>query len=401
MIRVNCMRAIGFITLIAALWASAAAAGQDAEITGVRYGAFDGYTRIVIETDRELDYRLFTLSEQGRRLVVDLPRTLWRGPAEEVNGNQLRAPGYEAIRQARFGHYTADTSRIVFDLDAPLRVERDFYLPPAAPGEDHRLVLDLAETNDGAFEENAGFPQIETAVAAEADLFESPSIRRIVVDAGHGGHDPGAVGATGKYEKDIVMAATLAFRDILKARGYDVVLTRETDVYLDHDDRVAIARERDADLFISVHADSIGRPEVRGASVYTLSDRGATRAKNKVKSSDWVLDVTLSSPEPLVSDILLDLSQRETKNQSAKFADVLIEHLEEAGPVVRNTHREANFYVLLAPDVPAVLLEMGFMSNRQDEANLATPAYRERLMTSVADAIDAYFAQRERLFAAR
>ena len=397
----KCLAALMFC-LLAVTGASAS------QITDIRYGDFDGYTRIVIESDAALDYSVFTLAEQGMRVVVDLPHVKWAGPAQQIGENQLRIVGHGPIRQARFGHYTADTSRVVFDLERPLTVEQHFYMAPAATGGSHRLVFDLRQTSSQIFAEAAGFPEDgEVAQGSRGEIaqnavFRESSTRRIVVDAGHGGKDPGAIGITGKREKDVNFAASLALKEALEALGdYEVILTRSTDIYLDHDLRVQVAREGGADLFISLHADSIGKPDVRGASVYTLSKRGTARAKQKVLDNNWVMDVTLAGRDPDVSGILVDLAQRETKNQSAAFAEILTGRLPEAGPVLRNTHREANLYVLLAPDVPAVLLEMGFMSNRGDEANLSTPSYREGLARTVASAIDDYFEQRERLFAAR
>jgi len=390
--------------LVCLAGALAAAAAPASEITDIRYGEHDGFTRIVIESDNRLDYSVFTLAEHGMRVVVDLPRVLWRGDADQIAENQLRVAGYGPVAQARFGHYTADTSRMVFDLTGPYAVARHFHLEPRGSETAHRLVLDLEETGAAAFAAMAGFPDDAGAAAdgPEPAVFRAPSTRTVVVDAGHGGRDPGAIGASGKFEKDITFAAALSLKRALEAKGgYEVILTRAGDVKLELEDRVQVAREQNADLFISLHADSIADPNVRGASVYTLSKRGSQRAKQKVLDSNWIMDVALTSREPVVNGILVDLAQRETKNQSATFAEVLTSRLPEAGPILRNTHREANFYVLLAPDVPAVLLEMGFMSNRHDEANLSSPDYIERLTGTVADSIEAYFDQRERLFAAR
>lgn len=380
------------------------------QISDIRYGDYDGHTRVVVESDIRLDYSLFSLADQGLRVVLDLPHVRWAASARQIDSSQLQISGHGPIRRVRFGHYTADTSRLVFDLDAPLVVDQHFRLPPAAPGEPYRLVLDFAPTSLQAFDNDAGFPDKPQSVVAQSGpsvvtqetIFRDTSQRRIVVDAGHGGKDPGSIGVTGRYEKDVALAESIALKDALEALGnYEVILTRSTDIYLEHDDRIQVARERDADLFISLHADSIGKPDVRGASVYTLSKRGTQRARQKVLGNNWVMASTLNGRDPDVSGILVDLAQRETKNQSASFAEILTRRLPEAGPVLRNTHREANYYVLLAPDVPAVLLEMGYMSNRADEANLFSTSYREKLARTVASAINDYFDQRERLFAAR
>jgi len=179
-----------------------------------------------------------------------------------------------------------------------------------------------------------------------------------------------------------------------------VVLTRDGDVFLALDERVRIARENKADLFISLHADSNPSASARGASVYTLSERRGARERAAADAQDWDMDLGEAAHSPQVQRILVDLARRETTNKSADFAQALIAGLGPAAPLLRNTHRNAGFAVLLAPDVPAVLLEMGFMTNAQDEARLTDPAQRAKMMAGVADAIDVYFA-RPRAYASR
>jgi N-acetylmuramoyl-L-alanine amidase len=175
-------------------------------------------------------------------------------------------------------------------------------------------------------------------------------------------------------------------------------MTREADVYVPLEDRVRVAQRSDADLFISLHSDSATEPGLRGASVYTLSDKAFARATRFVKADDWFMRASLTS-DPGVSDILFDLTQRATKNRSATFAESLVARLDGRAPLVRRSHRSAGFMVLLAPDVPAVLLEMGFLSNPEDEQRLRDPEQRARLIEGVAASIDDYFAQTSRLAA--
>jgi N-acetylmuramoyl-L-alanine amidase len=158
-------------------------------------------------------------------------------------------------------------------------------------------------------------------------------------------------------------------------------------------ERVKIARDNRADLFLSLHADSNPNPEARGASVYTLSERGGARARGVMDAQDWDVDTGEAPHSAQVQRILVDLAQRETTNRSADFAQTLIGQLGGAAPLLRNTHRNAGFFVLLAPDVPAVLVEMGFMTNAQDETRLTDPRARRRMMGALADAIDVYFAK--------
>ena len=213
----------------------------------------------------------------------------------------------------------------------------------------------------------------------------------IVIDPGHGGRDPGAVGANGTKEKTITTAAANDLANRLRRTGrYEVILTRSTDSYVDHADRLRIARKGQADLFISIHADSTSSRTARGASVYTLADRAKGRQKRIVNNQNWILDVDLSEQTDPVGDILVDLAQRKTESQSDEFADILLGQLKGQTRLIGNSHRRAGYYVLLAPDVPAVLLELGFLSNTEDEKLLRTQQHRDKIMRSVVRSIDIY-----------
>jgi N-acetylmuramoyl-L-alanine amidase len=218
-----------------------------------------------------------------------------------------------------------------------------------------------------------------------------PARKVVVIDAGHGGHDPGAQSANSN-EKDITLAAARHLQLRLERSGrYRVVMTRTTDVFVPLEDRVRIARRAGADLFIALHADSAG-PETatHGASVYTLSDHGVTRVNQVLDGHEWFNHATARS-DPAVKSILLDLTQRATLNRSNEFAQLLVDRLSEKVDLLPRSHRDAGYFVLLAPDVPAVLLEMGFISSPADEARLTDPVQRNEMMDAVATAIDAYF----------
>ena len=217
----------------------------------------------------------------------------------------------------------------------------------------------------------------------------------IVIDPGHGGTDPGAIGVKGTYEKIITTKAAIELAARLNRSGrYKVIVTRTQDKYVDHDDRLRIARTGQADLFISIHADSAGNKAARGASVYTLADRAKGRSKRIVNNQNWILDVDLSEQTDPVGDILVDLAQRKTESQSDAFAEILLSELKGKTVLVGNSHRRAGYYVLLAPDVPAVLLELGFLSNTEDERLLNKASHRTKILTSVERAIDRYMDQR-------
>jgi N-acetylmuramoyl-L-alanine amidase len=201
------------------------------------------------------------------------------------------------------------------------------------------------------------------------------------------------------FEKDVNLAAALSLKARLEKSGrYKVILTRDSDVYVPLADRVRIAQRADADLFISLHSDSGPDASIRGASVYTLADHAVGRSAKFVSKDDWFMKASLTG-DTSVRDILFDLTQRATRNRSALFAEDLVTRLDGRAPLLRRSHRDAGFEVLLAPNVPAVLLEMGFVSNPEDEKFLRDPEDRERLTGAVAEAIDDYFGQATRLAA--
>jgi N-acetylmuramoyl-L-alanine amidase len=234
-------------------------------------------------------------------------------------------------------------------------------------------------------------PQIISAHIAPISLKKV-----VVIDPGHGGHDPGAVGAQG-FEKDVNLAAALALKARLeRANKYRVVLTREDDTYVPLADRVRVAQRAGADLFISLHSDSGQDSSVRGASIYTLSDKASNRGARFVRQDDWFMKASLTGDRG-VQDILFDLTQRATKNRSSAFANQLVSRIDGKVPMLSRSHRDAGFMVLLAPDVPAVLLEMGFITNTEDEDFLRNTARRAKFMDAVGDSIDDYFAEATRL----
>jgi N-acetylmuramoyl-L-alanine amidase len=237
--------------------------------------------------------------------------------------------------------------------------------------------------------------------ASAIPLPRNPRKPTVVIDAGHGGHDPGTIGFSGTYEKDLTLLAARELHNQLLASGrYRPVLTRRTDVYLALAERVDAARDADGELFISLHADSIGgRPDIRGASVYTLSevasDAQAAALAQKENKSDLLAGVNLAHQSREVSRILIDLMQRETKNRSAVFASGLLPELARYTQLVSSSHRFAGFTVLTAPDIPSVLLEMGYLSNQKDERLLLSSRHRTKIAQATVRAIGRYFAQKE------
>lgn len=345
-------------------WADAPVA-----VRGVLVQTSGPAARVTLAFDGPAAPRTFFLSDPYR-FVVDVPAgRLALGPGADAASGGV-------IRRCRVAQHS-DYARIVFDLEAPANLVRQ-----ERGRRSTEVSFDIAPT--------APF----TAAPAPIERPGRGMRRRtIVVDAGHGGRDPGAVGVTGVREKDVVLDAALKLRQALESRGqYQVALTRDADRFVELEDRVRFARGQNADLFISIHADSNGNREAAGASVYTLSDRGAARAQNLMSSQNWDLDLGDAPRQGVAHDILVDLAQRETTNRSAQFAQTVIPRLGQVSPLLRNTHRNAGFFVLLAPDVPAVLVETGFLSNVADERRLSDPTARERMAEAMAGAVDAYFA---------
>lgn len=377
--------------LMTGLAGFATAGALDAsEIRQVRFGGDDGETRIVVELSSEMEFRAFTVSDPSMRLVVDIPRAAWSVTGLET-GEGL---GFGLVDDFRFFDRSANASRMVFELDAPSVIVGQFGIPANADNPHHRLVIDLRRVETRQAEAEAGFPEASDlsqliAERVEAIYVPPPRERRVVVlDAGHGGHDPGSLGAGGAEEADVTLAAARELQRQLEATGrYVVYMTRNNDTYPSWEERVGVMADQRADLFLSIHADSSPSAQTRGAAVYTLNDRAENRARQIARQG------ANHTNRVDVNNILVELELREKRNQSTAFAEVMLQHLAEAGPLLQNPHREANLFVLLDPRVPAVLLEMGFMTNATDLTNMRSGRARARQMSAVLSAIDTYFAR--------
>jgi N-acetylmuramoyl-L-alanine amidase len=371
-----------------------------AEVRDVRVVGNGSPTRITIWTDTPQDPRAYMVEgASGRSVILPL-----HGAASEQSGKGMG--GVPA--------WTVSGSELRFSLDRPLMVTRVLTLPPTGTATDHRVIIDLDTVSEARFASVARRDMRQLAKALTA-LNEAGQRREvaalrpgmgqkkyvIVVDAGHGGKDPGALAVTGTKEKDITLAAALQLKELLEADPrYEVRLTRETDTFVELEDRVTLARNWGANLFISLHADAAGRDSVSGASVYTISARGESRIDKEASKNDWEIPLEDGTAQS-ITGILKDLVKRETKTHSAEFAELLLPELQQAGPVLRDTHKNAGFYVLLAPDVPAVLLELGFLTNRDDANRLQSRSGRQKSMNAVKRGIDRFFIQQEKLLADR
>lgn len=387
---------IGVTILIAVLLfgVQAAVVAAQPAVTAVRTGEHVGLTRLVLDVTEKVEFHTFTLADPYR-VVVDLSLLDWKVAASEDDRRGV-------ISKLRFGYFERRTSRMVIEALGPVEVRRAFLLPPQGDWA-YRFVIDMAPVDEASFVNSVGAPRSLSKALGNAS--QSPPSRTpgrkfvVVLDPGHGGADPGTIGVSGVFEKLVTLSAARDLKKhLMKTNRYEVILTRNGDKFLRLRDRVAIARDAGADLFVSLHADAIKKKNVRGASVYTLSEKAsdaeAAALAAKENKADVIGGVRLDGESEEVTTILIDLVQRETMNLSAGFANVVIPELDKRVKILRNGHRFAGFAVLKAPDVPSVLVEMGYLSNRQDERLLSTSKGRRPIVEALARAIDRYFAEK-------
>jgi len=389
--RVKANRWVKAVAALSAALAVAIPAWAQTAGVGIRWGVTTARTRLVIDSPTRV---LVTAEpgDNGRMTFALKGLTL---------ADESRGEGRGRVKDWRLN--TADDgARLTLDLEPGSAVAERFAIAPKSDGAGYRYVIDITASSARGFGEvKIERPRADAdgvAVVAVARTRQAPLAalgprqrKVIVIDAGHGGHDPGARGAEAN-EKDITLAAALHLRRRLLRDGrYKVVMTRTKDVFVPLEERVRIARRAGADLFIALHADSAGADDAtHGASVYTLSGRGESRVKEVMGAHEWFSRAAPRN-DPAVKGILIDLTQRTTLNRSNEFAQVLVDRMSEKIDVLPRTHRDAGYFVLLAPDVPAVLLEMGFITSHEDAARLTDPVKRNALMDMVARAIDDYF----------
>ena len=387
-------------------------------------------TRFVLDLDKTVPFRAFALADPYR-VVVDVPQINFQLPAG------TGAAGRGLIKAFRYGLVMPGGSRIVFDLTGPAKIANSYVLE-AANGQPSRLVLEFAETDSASFVQSLATesrPELRPAIAdatanapapaeAKSDAGAEPqapdskasdpkadaksdtkpetadSRPLIVIDPGHGGPDNGTQ-ANGQNEKSLVLAFGLALRDRIEKTGkYRVVMTRTDDTFIPLNDRVKIARSQSAALFVSIHADFLPHREgdVQGATIYTVSDKAsdaeAERLAEAENKADAIGGVNLTEEPTDVADILIDLAQRETRTFSNRFARLLAGEMKNATRMYKHPLKSAGFRVLKAPDVPSVLVELGYVSNKSDLEHLVSENWRSKTVGSMAQAIDAFFAKR-------
>jgi N-acetylmuramoyl-L-alanine amidase len=355
-------------------------------------------TRLVIDLSRKVELAAFTLADPYR-VVVDLPDVAFELP---------RAAGKEGrglVSAYRYGLFAPGKSRIVLDVTAPVAIDKAFVLEPV-DDQPARLVIDLVRTDRASFTANAPVHTASITPRPAARPPHDSAVARdsrpvVIIDPGHGGLDTGAIAPSGVEEKAVVLAVAKILAEKLERSGrFRVVMTRSDDVFIALGERVRIAREHDASLFISIHADSISRSEgdASGATVYTVSDRAsdaeAARLAEKENKADLVGGLDLSDKSEEVAGILFELAHRETRNFSGLFARTLVGRMQEAARMHKTPLKSAGFKVLRTPDVPSVLLELGYLSNTRDLRELASDVWRDKVAGAIAEAVQSFFANR-------
>jgi len=389
------------LSTAAAVWLSgpgaASAADSFPEATDVRLGGGEADTRFVMDLTRKIELHAFTLADPYR-VVVDIPQVTFKlAPKAGQSGRGL-------VKAFRFGLMMEGGSRIVLDVTKPVRVDKA-YVMDAAAGDPARLVLDLVPTDRQSFLHEIATE--DRLLAAQPAPPQPPPAKNadprplVVLDPGHGGIDTGTIAPGGQMEKDIVLDFAKRLRERIERSGkFRVLMTRNDDTYVPLNERVHIARNAGASLFVSIHADSLPRKEgtAQGATIYTLSNKAsdaqAAELADKENGADVIAGVDLKSEPNDVAGILIDLAQRETKSFSMQFARDVVSDMKAVARLHKAPIKAAGFRVLKAPDVPSVLVELGYVSNREDLRSLMSDAWRDRTADSIAKAVDTYLSTR-------
>jgi len=360
-------------------------------VSGVRAGEHLSMTRFVLDLSEKIEFQVFTLANPYR-VVIDFPEMDWR-----LRPDALGA-GKGLIKGFRFGLFTSGTSRVVLDVRKPVAVRKAFLLSPIGQ-HGYRFVLDLEAVSKEAFKKSQGKavrPKPQRAALPVAPPPKNGAKPLIVLDPGHGGVDPGAHSRAGLLEKKVTLDVAKKLKKKLEATGrYRVQLTRNRDIFIPLRRRVSISRQAGAALFISLHADSHGNPKTRGASVYTLSekasDKEAAALAAKENKVDIIAGIDFTGTDPVLTDILIDIAQRDSLNSSLNFANLVVKEMGKVTRLVRNTRRSAGFAVLKAPDVPSILVEMGYLSNAREAKLLRDNSHRNQLAGALVKAVDRFF----------
>ena len=363
------------------VWPVAALAGKDVE--SVRIWPAPDHTRLVLDIAGKVEHNVFSLSGPSR-LVIDMKDVTLKADFSELD---LSGSPIQRIRSAP---RNGNDLRVVLDLKSEIK-PRSFQLEPNQQY-GHRLVVDLIDEG-GLKVQKAAKPTVTDHASGKRDII-------VVIDAGHGGEDPGAIGPRGTREKDVVLSMAKTLQRIIDGKpGFTAKLTRTGDYYIDLRSRTLLARKHNADLFVSVHADAFRTPQPRGASVFALSQRGATsesarwlaQSENRSDLIGGAGGVSLNGRDEMLAGVLLDLSMTASINSSLGIGSSILGELGNVTKLHKRGVEQAAFVVLKSPDIPSLLVEAGFISNPQEERNLSSSSYQRKLANAVFDGIYDYF----------
>ncbi len=399
----GCLLLITFLSAILTLVNGDAHADNERVIAFAgRIAGDENSTRVLIDFDRSVDVKTFYM-DQPDRIIIDLPETVFN--LGDDSGMKPRG----LVSFIRFGSINEGLSRIVLSLRSPAKIS-GVEIKPRTSEAGFRLVVDIDKVTASEFTELVNTDREE----ADKTLSEAPALKgekpaanikdagklTIILDPGHGGIDGGAVGKGGVLEKDIVLSFSRILKEILEQVGpFNVLMSRNSDDFVRLSQRLDFSRNNNADLFISVHADSLKQRSVRGSTIYTLSKKASDRLSEQLAESENSVDLVAGlslekDEEAIVTDILADLTTRETKQFSRQFSSLLLRELEDRVTMIKNPRRSASFNVLMAPEVPGILLELGYLSNPEDEKLLASVEWQEKIAGLVSQAVVKFFEPR-------
>jgi N-acetylmuramoyl-L-alanine amidase len=358
-----------------------ASAAKSVTIKDVRLWAGPDGTRLVFDLSAPVEHSVLTL-DNPNRVVVDIP-------AASIESDRVLPQGQGFVKQLRAAAQPNGDLRVVVDLTGPAQPKTFTVGPQESYG--HRLVLDLTPSKGTV----AAAPAQPSVVKAAADAHGRDII--VAIDAGHGGVDPGSIGKRGTYEKHVTLAIARRLKDrIDREPGMRAILTRDNDMFVEHRERIARARRQQADMFVSVHADSYTNRAVAGSSVYVLSARGASDESarwlaDRENSADLIGGVKLDDKDSVLASVLLDLSQGASMSASVDAADLVMQELYKIGNITNRGVKHAGFLVLKSPDIPSMLVETAFISNPTEESRLLDPRHQQKLAEAIHQGVRAYF----------
>jgi len=346
-----------------------------------------GRTRLTLAVSGSISHQIFTLDSPDR-VVIDIERARLSGSLPKAATTDPTLVGL------RSGVRNDDDLRIVVDLKHPVRVKS--FIASAANGRGQELIVDLlSERLSGAPVHGASASDSPRALSVSRIPRSRAAI--VAIDAGHGGADPGAIGATGTKEKDVTLAIARKLQRLVELEpGMRAVMIRNKDEYIGLRKRILKARENNADIFISIHADAYNNPNAHGSSVYTLSQGAASSEAanwlaNRENSADLVGGIDLSSSDEMLASVLLDMTQNATFEHSAEAANAVLSYLRRIGAVHKGYVQHAGFVVLKSPDIPSMLVETAFISNQEEERRLKSSAHQQRLAKAILAGVKSYF----------